>query len=88
MVNADKIVANDMFYRYKICPCLILDDLGQECINSWSVSAIFELIDSRYRQNLMTVITSNIWEDKLADIYGEGTARRINEMCLTARIIG
>ena len=49
----------DILRKYKKCRLLVLDDLGKESFTDWSLSLLFELIDSRYRDMLPTVITSN-----------------------------
>jgi DNA replication protein DnaC len=66
---------------------LIIDDLGTEPATEWSVSMIYNIIDSRYRSKLPLIITSNLSIDPsktngvLADIYGRRTEDRILEMC-------
>lgn len=44
---------------YKKCRLLVLDDLGKEKFTDWSIALLFELIDSRYRDMMPTVITAN-----------------------------
>lgn len=46
----------DRFYTPRV---LVLDDLGKEAANKFSVSCIFELIDKRYSTNRKTIITTN-----------------------------
>lgn len=40
-------------------PALILDDLGVEYGSLWELSKIEEIIDARYREQLITVLTTN-----------------------------
>lgn len=41
------------------CSCLILDDLGAEKMTEWVGEQLFSIIDYRYANKLLTVITSN-----------------------------
>lgn len=45
--------------EYYNCDILIIDDLGAEKRSDWSDSELFDLIDSRYTNELPTIITSN-----------------------------
>lgn len=60
---------------------LILDDLGTENITDWSLSKIYNIIDSRYRNKLPLIITTNLKINDLENTYGKRTIDRINEMC-------
>ncbi|MHC1683718.1 MAG: ATP-binding protein [Clostridiaceae bacterium] len=69
---------------------LIIDDLGAEkksANNDWSVSMIYNIIDSRYRSRLPLIITSNLninpkeSNGVLAEKYHNRTEDRILEMC-------
>jgi DNA replication protein DnaC len=44
---------------YKDHPFLIIDDLGSEKDTEWSKETIYSIINSRYKENLTTVITTN-----------------------------
>ena len=60
---------------------LIIDDLGTEQKNEWSASRIYNIIDSRYRNSLPTIITTNININDLEDMYHKRTYDRLMEMC-------
>lgn len=69
---------------------LIIDDLGAEKRGNnpeWSISMIYNIIDSRYRSKLPLIITSNLkinpkeTDGILADMYYKRTEDRILEMC-------
>lgn len=62
---------------------LVIDDLGTEQNTEWSISKIYTIIDSRYRNKLPTVVTTNYPVDILKDRYGERTVDRLIEMCTT-----
>ena len=60
---------------------LIIDDLGTEQKNEWSASKIYNIIDSRYRNSLPTIITTNININDLENMYHKRTYDRLMEMC-------
>lgn len=60
---------------------LIIDDLGTEQASNWSISKIYNIIDSRYRNGLPLIITTNCNLEALKEKYTERTADRITEMC-------
>lgn len=47
------------FAKVAHSPVLILDDLGAEQPTSWGLEQLFRLLDTRYKENLRTLITSN-----------------------------
>ena len=60
---------------------LIIDDLGTEQKNEWSSAKIYNIMDSRYRNGLPTIITTNINLKDLKDMYQKRTYDRLMEMC-------
>lgn len=60
---------------------LILDDLGTEQQTDWSKTKIYNLIDSRYRNGLPLIITTNFSLEDLENKYGKRTYDRLLEMC-------
>lgn len=58
---------DNILRKYKTCFLLVLDDLGKEKITDWSLALLFELIDSRYRDMLPTVITANYSVEQTVD---------------------
>ncbi|WP_343778849.1 ATP-binding protein [Clostridium sartagoforme] len=59
---------------------LVIDDLVTEQNTEWSISKIYTIIDSRYRNKLPTVVTTNYPVGILKDRYGERTVDRLIEM--------
>ncbi len=86
--DSDKLKRAELANKYKNIPCLVIDDLGAENVTSWSKSVVFELIDARYVRGLTTIVTSNLDEVHLKNIYGDRITRRLQEMCRFALIIG
>ena len=60
---------------------LIIDDLGTEQKTEWSAIKIYNIVDSRYRNGLPTIITTNINLKDLEDMYHKRTYDRLMEMC-------
>ena len=63
--------------KYTECDLLIIDDLGAEFQNSFSVSAIGSLINERLYENRPTIISTNLSVKELNERYSERTASRI-----------
>lgn len=60
---------------------VVLDDLGVEQSTEWSVTKIYNIIDSRYRNKLPLIVTTNVSIEDLKEMYGERTVDRLLEMC-------
>ena len=60
---------------------LIIDDLGTEQQKDWTASRIYNIIDSRYRNSMPTIITTNINLKDLEKMYHKRTYDRLIEMC-------
>jgi len=61
-------------------PALILDDIGKEKPTEWIQSMYYRLIDLRYRNNLLTGVTTNYYPrdlDLRLGEFGETTVSRI-----------
>lgn len=72
--NADaKQQEEDLF----TCDLLIIDDLGTELTNSFSVSQLFLCLNERLLRKKSTIISSNLDLDKLFDTYSERNFSRI-----------
>ncbi len=56
---------------------LIIDDLGSECVTSFSVSALFSVLNSRYIEQKATVITTNLTPRDFEAQYGDKIYSRI-----------
>ena len=67
---------------------LFIDDLGATTKTEWAVDQIFQLIDSRLRNNRQTFISSNFNSSELSDFYGERVASRVHELCDFVRLVG
>ena len=54
--NADYF---SVIQKFKEVPCLVLDDLGKQRTTDFSLDALYDIVDYRYRHKLQTIITTN-----------------------------
>ena len=59
------------------CDLLILDDLGTEMNTSLSVSAVYEVLNTRLREGRSTVVSSNLGTEEIARRYTPQIASRL-----------
>lgn len=69
-------------------PVLLVDDLGAERYTEWVQEQIVQLLDYRYRNNLSTIITSNLNLKELRDKVGERIYSRVVGLCKPILIYG
>ncbi len=69
--------ARDETRRYLNCDLLILDDLGSELTNQLVQSALYELVNSRERAGLRTIISTNLSVEQMAERYTPQIVSRI-----------
>ncbi|MCK5027928.1 MAG: ATP-binding protein [Candidatus Pacebacteria bacterium] len=67
---------------------LVLDDLGTEKLTDWAYQTLYAILDYRYREMLITIITSNYTKKKLEGKIGERLVSRFYEMCTTITLKG
>jgi DNA replication protein DnaC len=61
---------------------LVIDDLGQQkSAENWLDDILFRIIDARYQNKRVTIITSNIELQKLR--LDDRVSDRLNKMCQT-----
>lgn len=63
--------------RYMSCDLLILDDLGTELTTAFTMSALYNLINSRLSGNKKTIISSNLTRSDLKRRYSPQIVSRI-----------
>ncbi len=63
--------------KYLECDLLILDDLGSEFITQFSISALYNLFNTRQNKGLSTVISTNLTPDMLMQEYKDRICSRI-----------
>ena len=63
--------------KYLECDLLILDDLGTEMITQFTVSCLYNLLNTRMNKGLKTVISTNLSPDELQRKYEDRIYSRI-----------
>ncbi len=64
--------------RLRECDFLVIDDLGAEFESKFSVSLIYELINSRINQGLPTVVSTNFSFEQLQKRYNDRIVSRLS----------
>ena len=59
------------------CDLLIIDDLGAEFTTQFTVSALYNIVNSRELEGKPTIISTNLMPEQLTKAYGERIASRI-----------
>lgn len=70
---------------------LVIDDLAAERDTEYMNEIVYNIIDSRYRAGLPTIITTNLSADEIknpADISRQRTYSRLLEMCVPVEVKG
>lgn len=63
--------------RYMNCDLLILDDLGTEMTTSFTISALYDLVNTRLRTGKKTIINSNLGVEEIRRRYSVQIASRL-----------
>ena len=63
--------------RYYSADLLIIDDLGTEMTNQFSVSCVYEIINARINSRKSTIISTNLGTDDFVKKYWDRTTSRI-----------
>ncbi|NBS70421.1 hypothetical protein EBT31_16140 [bacterium] len=74
---------NLMKYMQETYDLLVLDSLGSERPTEFTKKTIISLIESRYHNQLATIITSTLKPQQLADMYSVSLMSIIRDSCLT-----
>lgn len=72
--DEDAIAAHQNIFN---CDLLIIDDLGTELSNSFTISQLFLCVNERILRKKSTIISTNLGMNQLADIYSERVLSRI-----------
>lgn len=83
--DADAIAAHQNIFD---CDLLIIDDLGTELSNSFTVSQLFLCVNERILRNRSTIISTNLSMNQLADTYSERTLSRISSNYTIIKLFG
>jgi len=79
---------NDALEDILSCELLIIDDLGTELTNSFSVSELFNILNQRFNNSLSTILSTNLSLAELTEKYSERITSRIIGNCEILRFFG
>jgi DNA replication protein DnaC len=63
--------------KYLTCDLLILDDLGTEFVNQFTVSCLYNLFNTRRNRGLSTIVSTNLSAEELSERYDDRIYSRI-----------
>lgn len=80
--------ASQMYEHIFDCDLLIIDDLGTELANSFTVSQLFLCLNERLLRRKSTIISTNLSLESLVSIYSERTFSRITSNYTILKLTG
>ena len=83
--NAQQETSANLIFQ---CDLLIIDDLGTELSNSFTVSQLFLCLNERILRKKSTIISTNLSLNQLAEIYSERTFSRISSNYTMIKLFG
>lgn len=78
----------DMFTHIYECDLLIIDDLGTELANGFTISQLFACLNERILRRKSTIISTNLALDDIKSIYSERIFSRISSSYIMLRLTG
>ena len=75
--NAVAQTDGDDTARYTECDLLIIDDLGTEVVNQFTLSCLYHVINTRLNLGKPTVISTNLTADDLRRVYSDRITSRL-----------
>ncbi|MBO5313213.1 MAG: ATP-binding protein [Clostridia bacterium] len=63
--------------KYMGCDLLIVDDLGTEIISNYTISCLYNIINTRLNKNLPIILNTNLSSKELRRIYNDRITSRI-----------
>ncbi len=63
--------------NYFDCDLLILDDLGTELTNQFTISCLYNLINTRLNRHMPMILNTNLDQDEIAQRYSDRIASRV-----------
>lgn len=73
----DALYEDTLFDSILNCDALVIDDLGTETVNNFTVSQLFLCLNHRQEHRKSTIISTNLPVEAIQDIYSERISSRI-----------
>ena len=74
--------------KYFNCDLLIMDDLGTELTNNFTVSCLYNLMNSRINNHLPTIVNTNLTHNELRDRYEDRVTSRLMGEFVPIQFVG
>ena len=68
---------NELIERYFECDLLIIDDLGTEIVNQFSVSTLYNVINDRLSRRKPTIVSTNLSQEDIKKKYTDRIVSRM-----------
>ncbi|MBQ9761097.1 MAG: ATP-binding protein [Clostridia bacterium] len=78
----------DRTERYTECDLLIIDDLGTEVINQFTISCLYHVLNTRLNLRLPTIISTNLTLAELRKTYNDRITSRLTGEFLVLPFVG
>ena len=75
--NSDNYLSRDDYENLFECDLLIIDDLGTELTNSFTLSELFIILNTRLLNGKKTIISTNLNPTQLGELYSQRIFSRI-----------
>lgn len=86
--NSDKHISKDDYENLFDCDLLIIDDLGTELTNSFTVSELFIILNTRLLNGKKTIISTNLTPLQLGELYSQRIFSRIFDKFKMIEFVG
>ena len=63
--------------KYMECDLLIIDDLGTEVVTNFTVSCLYNLINTRLNKNLPIILSTNLKSEEIRRLYNDRITSRL-----------
>lgn len=71
---------------YKAAPVLVLDDLGAEKQSEWTEEQLYSIVNSRYKNQLPIIVTTNLTGTQFIERYDQRLTRRLFEDTVVVKL--
>ena len=86
--NSDKHLSREDYENLFECDLLIIDDLGTELTNSFTISELFIILNTRLLNGKKTIISTNLNPAQLGELYSQRIFSRIFDKFKMIKFIG
>lgn len=86
--NSDNHLSKENYENLFDCDLLIIDDLGTELTNSFTISELFIILNTRILNGKKTIISTNLNPAQLGELYSQRIFSRIFDKFKMIKFIG